>query len=60
MNKEKFLVCNICNEKLPLNKNWRRDVQAHYNQRHRKDRQGIDKKYISAIEIKEKFFIRSN
>lgn len=47
----KIYMCRHCSFEVESSINWRRDVQAHYNNNHKKD-----KKYISAIEIKINHF----
>ena len=46
-------MCKFCKFEIPVTINWRRDVQAHYNNYHKKN-----KKYISAVAIKNKYFER--
>lgn len=51
MSKKTTLVCLICGHEIPNTKTWRRDVQAHYKPTHK-----TDKKYISAVAIKDNYF----
>ena len=52
MNKS-VLICKLCKKEIPVTINWRRDVQAHYNNNHK-----TNKRYISASRIKEEYFNR--
>ena len=52
--KREILRCQLCGKIIPISRNWRRDVQDHWFAANN----DIEKKYISAGGIKDKYFDR--